>query len=168
MLSIYTNSNDDRRSIIRERLKKYSGHIVRYVPKIRFSPSLAYTSLINFIHLWGDVDALVLWFPETELGNRYIHAFVTGCLCNLVKKNTDCYLVTDSLQLVDWVEAAMYTGYMNRKKVFFYHSQVYKPDKQGRIKDLTETLITPEFEAANILMSSSPEIARKTFEKLKD
>ena len=145
MLSIYTNSNDDRRSIIRERLKKYSGHIVRYVPKIRFSPSLAYTSLIN-----------------------YIHAFVTGCLCNLVKKNTDCYLVTDSLQLVDWVEAAMYTGYMNRKKVFFYHSQVYKPDKQGRIKDLTEILIAPEFEAANILMSSSPEIARKTFENLKD
>ena len=91
MLTIYTNSNDDRHSIIRERLKGYSGHTVRYVPKIRFSPSLAYTSLINFVNLWGDVDALVLWLPETELGNRYIHAFV-NCLCSLVNKNTDCYL----------------------------------------------------------------------------
>ena len=168
MLSIYTNSNDDRLSIIKERLKGYSGHTVQYVPKIRFSPSLAYTSLINFVHLWSDVDALVLWFPGTELGNRYIHAFVTGCLCNLVKKKTDCYLITDCLQLVGWVEVAMYTGYMNYRKVSFYHSQLYKPDKQGRIKDLTEILIAPEFEVSNILMSSSPEIARKTFEKLKD
>ena len=167
MLTIYANSNDDRRSIIKEHLKGYSGHTVRYVPKIRFSPSLAYTSLINFVHLWSDVDALVLWFPETELGNRYIHAFVTGCLCSLVKKKTDCYLVTDSLQLVDWVEVAMYTGYMNCKKVSFYHGQIYNPDKQGRIKDLTEILIAPEFQAADILASSSPEIARKTFEKLK-
>lgn len=168
MLTIYTNSKDDRQSIIRERLKEYNGHTLRYVPKIRFSPSLAYTSLINFVHLWGDVDALVLWLPESELGNRYIHAFVTGCLCSLVNKNTDCYLATDSLQLVDWVEVAMYTGHMNHKKVSFYHSQSYKPDSQGRIKDLTEILISPEFEVGNILMSSSPEEAKKTFESLKD
>lgn len=167
MLTIYTNSKDDRHSIIRECLKGYSGHTVQYVPVLRFSPSLAYTSLINFIHLWGDVDALVLWFPDTELGNRYIHAFVTGCLCSLVKRKTDCYLVTDSLQLVDWVEVAMYIGYMNRRKVSFYHGQLYKPDEQGKITALTEILMTPEFQAADVLTSSSPEEARKTFERLK-
>ena len=168
MLSIYTNSKDDRRSIIRERLKEYNGHTLWYVPRIRFSPSLAYTSLINFVDLWGDVDALVLWFPEVELGNRYIQAFVTNCLCRLTKKNTDYYLVTDCLQLVDWEEVAMYIGYMDYRKESFYHGQIYKPDSQGRIKALTEILIAPEFEVGNILMSSSPEEARKTFESLKD
>ena len=167
MLTIYTNSNDDRHSIIWDCLQKYDGHTLWYVPKIRFSPSLAYTSLINFLNIWDDIDSLVLWLPETELGNRYIQAFV-NCLCKLVNKKTDCYLVTDSLQLVDWVEVAMYIGYMDYRKVYFYHGQVYKPDSQGRIKALTEILIAPEFEAGNILMSSSPEEARKTFEKLKD